>query len=82
VDDRYGEVLYYPWASRQHRRFEGILGIYPTQVWYYYGNAKKGLPPHFVIVFFQKGGAGEYRLYDPISDGPASLMVHTEGIAI
>jgi len=61
-------------------RFEGTQGIYPTQVWYYYGDKTKGLPPHFGLVFFQRGGAGEYKLYDPISDGPATLMIRREGL--
>jgi len=62
-------------------RFEGTLGIYPTQVWYYYGDPAKGLPTHFALVFFQRGGAGEYRLYDPLSDGPGALLVNSHGIA-
>lgn len=62
-------------------RFEGTLGIYPTQVWYYYGDPAKGLPNHFALVFFQRGGAGEYRLYDPLSDGPGALLVDSQGIA-
>jgi len=62
-------------------RFEGTLGIYPTQVWYYYGDPAKGLPPHFALVFFQRRGAGEYRLYDPLSDGPGALLVDSQGIS-
>ncbi len=57
-------------------RFGATKGIYPTQVWYYYGDRKKGLPAHFGLIFFQRGGAGEYKLYDPVSDGPGSLMIH------
>jgi len=56
-------------------RFENQKGLYPTQVWYYYGEKEKGLPAHFGIVFFKKSGAGEYKLYDPLSDGPAALMI-------
>ena len=62
-------------------RFEGTLGVYPTQVWYYYGDPAKGLPPHFAMVFFQRRGAGEYRLYDPLSDGPGALLVDSQGIS-
>lgn len=56
-------------------RFEATHGLYPAQVWYYYGDARSGLPGHFGLIFFQRDGAGEYKLYDPVSDGPASLMV-------
>jgi GWxTD domain-containing protein len=29
-------------------------GIYPTHVWYYYGDTSKGLPTYFALVFFQR----------------------------
>jgi tetratricopeptide (TPR) repeat protein len=56
-------------------RFDNQKGLYPAQVWYYYGEKEKGLPAHFGIVFFKRGGAGEYRLYDSVSDGPAAMMI-------
>ncbi len=57
--------------------FEATQGLYPTRVWYYYGDATKGLPGHFGLVFYQRSGAGEFKLYDPVSDGPGSLLVET-----
>ena len=59
--------------------FDSILGLRPCEVWYYYTDESKGLPMHFGLVFYQKGGAGEYRLYDPIVDGPKALMNATQG---
>ncbi|UCE43278.1 MAG: GWxTD domain-containing protein [Candidatus Aminicenantes bacterium] len=56
-------------------RFDNQKGLYPAQVWYYYGEKEKGLPTHFGIVFFKRGGAGEYKLYAPVSDGPGTLMI-------
>jgi len=55
-------------------RIEGKTGIVPCQIWTYYGDVSKGLPSHFVLVFFQKAGVGEYKLYDPLADGPYSLL--------
>ncbi|MCJ7644938.1 MAG: GWxTD domain-containing protein, partial [Candidatus Aminicenantes bacterium] len=55
-------------------RFE-TLGVYPCQAWSYYGDPRKDLPAYFVLIFFQKGGAGEYKLYDPVSDGPYALIM-------
>jgi GWxTD domain-containing protein len=49
--------------------------VYPYEIWTYYGDVEKGLPTHFCLVFFQRGGVGEYKLYSPTSDGPASLLV-------
>ena len=60
-------------------RFE-TLGVYPCQAWSYYGDPRKDLPAHFVLVFFQKGGAGEYKLYDPVSDGPYALIMDKRGL--
>jgi len=61
-------------------RFEGAAGIYPCQVWYYYGDKEKGLPTHFAVVFYQRGGAGEFKLYNPTSDGPDSLIIDKRGL--
>jgi GWxTD domain-containing protein len=62
-------------------RFDNVFGIYPVQVWYYFGDASKGLPTYFALVFWKRGGTGEWKLYDPISDGPSRLLIHREGIA-
>ncbi len=51
--------------------------LVPTEVWYYYGQGKPGLPPHFAIVFFKRNGMGEFKLYDPLSDGPYALLLKT-----
>jgi len=61
-------------------RFEGVLGIHPCQVWYYRGEKEKRLPAYFGLVFFQRGGSGEFKLYNPTSDGPGSLLVDTQGV--
>ncbi|NIM91102.1 MAG: GWxTD domain-containing protein [Candidatus Aminicenantes bacterium] len=63
-------------------RFDSQKGIHPCQVWYYYGEKEKGLPTYFAVVFFQRGGSGEYKLYNPTSDGPLSLLVEPEGIEL
>ncbi len=59
---------------RSYDRYPGTLGLVPCEVWYYYTDETKGLPSHFGLVFYQKGGAGDYRLYDPFMDGPKALM--------
>ena len=57
--------------------YEGTSGLHPAVIWHYIGDPIKKLPQAFDLVFFQRGGGGEFRLYDPISDGPASLLVDT-----
>ncbi|HSA97138.1 MAG TPA: GWxTD domain-containing protein [Acidobacteriota bacterium] len=61
-------------------RFDATLGLVPAQAWSYYGDPKKDLPPQFVLVFFQRVGVGEYRLYDPVSDGPSRLLQNQRDI--
>lgn len=61
-------------------RFEVSAQIVPCEAWSYYGDPRKDLPNHFVLLFFQRGGLGEYRLYNPASDGPASLLVNKREI--
>ncbi len=67
-------------APQSIERFDGTLGLVPAQAWSYYGDAKKDLPPQFVLVFFQRGGVGEYKLYDPVSDGPSRLLQNQRDI--
>jgi GWxTD domain-containing protein len=57
-------------------RFEATIGLVPCQAWSYRGDARRGLPSEFVLLFYQRGGVGEYRLYDPVSDGPARLLLN------
>jgi GWxTD domain-containing protein len=63
-------------------RFEGMSGIHPCQVWYYYGDKAKGLPTFFAVVFFKRGGSGEFKLYNQLSDSPLSLLVDTKGVDV
>jgi GWxTD domain-containing protein len=53
----------------------GDMDVYPAEIWSYYGDTDKGLPVHFELVFYQYKNAGEFKLYDPVSDGPARLLV-------
>ncbi len=59
---------------RDIERFSGESQIYNTEVWFYQGLAKYGLPAGFYLVFYQKAGVGEYVLYSPTSDGPQALL--------
>lgn len=56
-------------------RFESKAGLYPAQVWYYYGDKTLGLPTYFNIVFYQPQGVGEWKLYNQVINGPAELII-------
>ncbi len=51
------------------------VNLHPTQIWYYYGDKSLSLPTYFHITFFRRHGVGEWVLYSPLADGPASLFV-------
>jgi GWxTD domain-containing protein len=67
-----------PPASVEH--FEATIGLVPCYSWSYYGDARRGLPPHFILLFYQRGGVGEFKLYDPVSDGPTRLILNQNDI--
>ena len=69
-----GKIYMILGAPASTETFEASLGLVPCIAWYYYGDTRKNLPLYFALVFFQKGGAGPFRLYDPFSDGPYSLL--------
>jgi GWxTD domain-containing protein len=48
--------------------------FYPIEIWEYYGDPQKGLPPVFRMVFYKRYGSGDFKLYIPAVDGPASLL--------
>lgn len=64
---------------QQIDRFENLTEIYPVVIWFYDGMAKYGLPNSFYIMFFKPSGTGEYEIYSPVQDGPASLLIHYKG---
>jgi len=59
---------------RDIKRFTGESEIYNAEVWFYQGLTQLGLPSGFNLMFFQKGGTGDYVLYSPVSDGPQALL--------
>jgi len=61
-------------------RFEATIGVVPCTSWSYYGDARRNLPPQFVLLFYQRSGVGEWKLYDPVSDGPTRLLLNQREI--
>lgn len=47
---------------------------YPAEMWWFHANPRLGIPPFFYLLFFQRNGVGEYRLYSPLVDGPTALL--------
>jgi GWxTD domain-containing protein len=68
-------IILGPPVSRTY--IEGSLETYPAEIWSYYGDVTKGMPTHFELCFYQYKNAGEFKLYDPVADGPAKLLVNS-----
>ncbi len=55
---------------RSKERFEGVAGIHPCQVWYYYGEPAERLPTYFGARFLSARRLGRVQALQPGSDGP------------
>jgi GWxTD domain-containing protein len=60
-------------------RFENYTEIYPTVIWSYSSKPEYGLLQAFNVVFFKRGGTGEYELYSPVRFGPQHFLVNYYG---
>ncbi|HEX2713257.1 MAG TPA: GWxTD domain-containing protein, partial [Candidatus Acidoferrales bacterium] len=47
--------------------------VYPIELWFY-TTSEPSLPPFFYVMFYQKDGMGDFRLYSPRIDGPDKLV--------
>ncbi|MGD8539750.1 MAG: GWxTD domain-containing protein [Candidatus Aminicenantes bacterium] len=54
--------------------------IYPIELWYYQGKRSDAIAPFFHVMFYKKLGAGDFILYDPLTDGPNILSPETSDI--
>ena len=54
------------------------FNIYPIEIWLYSISPKFMRVPFFRLLFFQRHGTGEFELYNPILDGPASLVIYLD----
>lgn len=60
------------------RNFNSLDIHFPAELWYYQGVQGYGLPHAFHLLFFQPGRVGDFRLYNPASDGPWSLLARPD----
>jgi len=69
-----GETYMTLGAPKATYRYPSDMLTYPAEIWLYTADPALGLPPFFYMVFYQRYGAGEYRIYSPLSDGPKKLL--------
>lgn len=59
---------------RERHSFDGYNEVVSSELWFYQGEVKLGLPSFFYLLFFKRHDIGEYRIYHPVVDGPGSLV--------
>jgi GWxTD domain-containing protein len=62
--------------------YSNLPELQPVEVWSYYGDAAKGQPSNFGLMFFRRSGIGEFKLYDPVADGPLAILKDTRDIRV
>jgi GWxTD domain-containing protein len=59
---------------RETQRFDGYAELVSSELWFYQGEPRLGLPSFFYLLFFKKNDFGEYKIYHPLIDGPQALL--------
>lgn len=54
--------------------WEAQYQVYPIQMWFYSVRQHPSIPNNFNLLFWQREGAGAYKLYSPYNDGPEKLV--------
>ena len=55
-------------------RFDGYSELVSSHLWFFQGKPGSGTPSFFYLLFFKRNDFGEYRLYNPMADGPQALL--------
>ncbi len=63
-------------APHERRSYDQARDLYPMELWFYQ-TSDPALPDFFYLLFYRKGGAGRYRLWNMINDGPQALIAST-----
>ena len=59
-------------------RFDGYSELVSSHLWFFQGKPGSGTPSFFYLLFFKRNDFGEYRLYNPMADGPQALLSSAE----
>src|SRR5258707_14594108 len=61
-------------APTKFTRLASSRTFFPCEIWYYDTAPGAGMKSAIQLLFFQKSGTGEYRLYSPVMDTIRALM--------
>ncbi len=86
TDKTFGRGLPFKGRKTERGRFYITLGppvdvqryqpidAYPMELWTFQGNPAFGQAPLFRVLFYQRGGAGDYVLYNTVANSPKDLV--------
>jgi GWxTD domain-containing protein len=66
-------------APQSKQVYRNAANLWPFEIWFY-ANANPALPTAFYVLFYDRDGTGDYRIYSPYSDGPDKLTTGVEAI--
>ena len=66
-------------APQSKQVYRNTANLRPFEIWFY-ANAHPALPTAFYVLFYDRDGTGDYRIYSPYSDGPDKLTTGVEAI--
>jgi GWxTD domain-containing protein len=66
-------------APQQKQVYRNAANLRPFEIWFY-ANANPALPTAFYVLFYDRDGTGDYRIYSPYEDGPDKLTTGVEAI--
>ena len=87
ANERFGGTTPFDGWATDRGRFYIMLGepayierymssdvTHPIEIWYFQGKPNLKQAPFFRLMFFRRGGVGDYELYSPLIDGPKELV--------
>ena len=66
-------------APQGKQIYRQAANLRPFEIWFY-ANAHPALPTAFYVLFYDRDGTGDYRIYSPYNDGPDKLTTGVEAI--
>ncbi|MGO9640682.1 MAG: GWxTD domain-containing protein [Candidatus Acidiferrales bacterium] len=63
----------------QVAKYYNAANLFPMEIWFYQGE-HPALPAYFYVVFYNKEGLGDFKLYSPYMDGPDKLVTGVEAV--
>jgi GWxTD domain-containing protein len=68
-----GRVYIMLGEPKERKEYANNEVVYPLEIWFYSADGRIPGVSFFYMMFFKRGGAGDYEIYHPFVDGPEAL---------